>query len=147
MTTQSPGPDHSSAPPTAGPADSHDRQFAIRTAVVALVAIGALAWFGHDLVLPALAAPRTAFFVGAFAVALACLIMAVYVGVSITSRVSRPAASLAAVAEAVAGGDLSAAVPALHSGGEVGRLSDAVRAMIAELRRLATAMRESARET
>ncbi|HVE80374.1 MAG TPA: methyl-accepting chemotaxis protein, partial [Gemmatimonadaceae bacterium] len=68
------------------------------------------------------------------------------VGDFVTARVTRPAAELAAVAERVAAGDLSAEVAVSRGKDEVARLSRATRAMIEELRRLAAALAESSRE-
>ena len=65
----------------------------------------------------------------------------------IERRVSRPAAELALLAEAVAAGDLSAEVTCSDSGDEIGRLARAIRAMVHELRRLALAMKESSHDT
>jgi methyl-accepting chemotaxis protein len=65
----------------------------------------------------------------------------------IERRISRPAAELALLAEAIAAGDLSAEVTSSDSGDEIGRLARAIRSMVNELRRLATAMKESAHET
>ena len=70
-----------------------------------------------------------------------------YIARDITRRVSNPAAQLAAAAERVAAGDLSIHVDASRSDDEIGRLSRATAAMIGELRRLALALRSSARET
>jgi methyl-accepting chemotaxis protein len=62
-------------------------------------------------------------------------------------RISRPAAALAAAAESVAGGDFSVVIASSEADDEIGRLSRAPGKMIAELRRLATAITGSARET
>lgn len=70
-----------------------------------------------------------------------------YVGKFIERRITNPAAALAKVAEAVAAGDLSKQVAQLDTNDEIGRLSHAVAAMIAELRRLATALNETTGET
>ena len=70
-----------------------------------------------------------------------------YIARDISRRVSNPAAQLAAAAERVAAGDLSVQLDASGSDDEIGRLSRATRAMINELRRLAIALRSSARET
>jgi methyl-accepting chemotaxis protein len=71
------------------------------------------------------------------------------VGIStfIAKRISRPAAELAAVAEAVAAGDLSQDFAASDANDEIGRLSRATLAMLTELRRLASALAGSSRET
>jgi methyl-accepting chemotaxis protein len=67
---------------------------------------------------------------------------------SIELRITGPAAELALLAEAVAAGDLSREVmEERHTDDEIGRLGRAIDAMIAELRRLASAMGDSARET
>jgi methyl-accepting chemotaxis protein len=62
-------------------------------------------------------------------------------------RISAPVTELASVAEAVAGGDLSAPMIASIADDEVGRLSRATAAMIDDLRRVVSALRDSARET
>jgi methyl-accepting chemotaxis protein len=62
-------------------------------------------------------------------------------------RISRPAAALAAATESVAAGDFSVRIAPSEADDEIGRLSRATSKMIAELRRLATAIIGSARET
>lgn len=69
------------------------------------------------------------------------------VGRYVGRRVSQPAMELAAIAEAVAGGDLSVRVMSGHSDDEIGRLRRATDAMIRELRRLAGALKSSSYET
>ena len=84
---------------------------------------------------------------GAVVVLVALVGALMLVSRSIEHRITTPAAALAELAEAVAAGDLSREV---HSGGaedEIGRLSRAVAAMVAELRRLASALGSSAQET
>ena len=71
----------------------------------------------------------------------------VFIGRFIERRVTGPAADLARVAEAVAAGDLSKQVEHQAADDEIGRLGNAVASMIAELRRLATALNESTAET
>jgi len=78
------------------------------------------------------------------AVILACLL---YISRFIERRITGPAQELAVAAEAVAAGDLSKNVNGMGGDDEVGRLARAVAAMIAELRRLAGALNESASET
>ena len=121
------------------------RRLAARVATAAILAMAALAWLGRDL-LPHFASPRAAALLMAFALATACLLGAVYVGLSITAKVSRPAARLAFAAESAAGGNLGVEVPVVTTRGEVGRLAHAVRAVIERLRALATALRGSAAE-
>jgi methyl-accepting chemotaxis protein len=62
-------------------------------------------------------------------------------------RITGPATELAVAAEAVAAGDFSVEIARTASDDEMGRLGRAVAAMIAELRRLAHALSDSARET
>jgi len=62
-------------------------------------------------------------------------------------RISAPVTGLATVAEAVASGDLSATMIPSTANDEVGRLSRATAAMMEDLRRVVSAMRDSARET
>ncbi len=62
-------------------------------------------------------------------------------------RISGPVTELATVAEAVALGDLSAPLVASNANDEVGRLSRATAAMVDDLRRVVTALRDAARET
>lgn len=71
------------------------------------------------------------------------------VGISsfIANRISKPAAELAAVSEAVAAGDLSQDFEPSDADDEIGRLSRATFAMLTELRRLASALGGSSRET
>jgi methyl-accepting chemotaxis protein len=90
---------------------------------------------------------QLALFAGAVVVLLAIVGALVLVSRSIEHRITTPAAALAELAEAVAGGDLSREVN--HSGAEdeIGRLSRAVAAMVVELRRLAIALGSSAQET
>ena len=66
---------------------------------------------------------------------------------SIERRITRPAAELAELAEAVAAGDLSQYVRSTQARDEIGRLGRAVGAMIGELRRLATALGAASQET
>lgn len=69
------------------------------------------------------------------------------VGRFIERRITGPAHELAVAAEAVAAGDLSKEVTGIGADDEIGRLARAVSAMIGELRRLATALKESTTET
>jgi methyl-accepting chemotaxis protein len=82
-------------------------------------------------------------------VVLLALLVGVLVGVHrfLARRISGPATHLAVAAEAVAAGDFSVDIGDTGSDDEIGRLGRAVGAMILELRRLAQALAESARET
>ncbi|MEO6878996.1 MAG: methyl-accepting chemotaxis protein, partial [Gemmatimonadaceae bacterium] len=85
-----------------------------------------------------------------FGVALtAALILLALAGIArfIERRITGPAQELAIAAEAVAAGDLSKQVSQIGSKDEIGRLAQAIAAMIGELRRLAGALNESASET
>lgn len=90
---------------------------------------------------------QLALFGGAVIVLFAVVGALILVSRSIERRITSPAAALAELAEAVAAGDLSR--QARHAGGEdeIGRLTRAVAAMVAELRRLASALGSSAQET
>ena len=92
-------------------------------------------------------AARGALLAGVLVVLLVIVGGLVAVNNFIERRVSRPAAELALLAEAVAAGDLSAEVTCSDSGDEIGRLARAIRAMVHELRRLALAMKESSHDT
>jgi len=62
-------------------------------------------------------------------------------------RLSGPITELAGVAEAVASGDLSTPMIASSTDDEVGRLTRATAAMVDDLRRVVSTLREAARET
>jgi methyl-accepting chemotaxis protein len=65
----------------------------------------------------------------------------------VSVRIRRPAAELAAIAESVAGGDLTIQVPAVASTDEIERMGRALSTMVAELTRLARALNASAGDT
>jgi methyl-accepting chemotaxis protein len=75
------------------------------------------------------------------------LLALMFIGRFVERRITGPARELAVAAEAVAGGDLSKKVNETGGDDEIGRLSRAIAAMITELRRLASALNESAAET
>ena len=81
---------------------------------------------------------------GLFALSLATL---VYLARSLTNRVSRPAAELAAAAEMVAAGDLSVEIAPNGNEDEIGRLTRATRSMIADLRGLAGTIGDASSHT
>lgn len=62
-------------------------------------------------------------------------------------RISGPVTELASVAEAVASGDLSTPMTPSNADDEVGRLSRATSAMVDDLRRVVSTLRDAARET
>jgi methyl-accepting chemotaxis protein len=62
-------------------------------------------------------------------------------------RISGPVTELASVAEAVAAGDLSTPMAPSNADDEVGRLSRATAAMVDDLRRVVSTLRDAARET
>jgi methyl-accepting chemotaxis protein len=84
---------------------------------------------------------------------IAALLFLVMVGIGfavdrlVNERIRRPAMELAALAEAVADGNLTVRVNPVESTDEIERLSRALGTMVAELRRLARALNESAGET
>ena len=90
---------------------------------------------------------QLALLAGALIVLLAIIGALTVVSRSIERRITSPAAALAELAEAVAAGDLSRRVDHTDAEDEIGRLSRAVAAMVAELRRLAGALGSSAQET
>jgi len=90
---------------------------------------------------------QTGLFVGAVIVLFAIVGSLTLVSRSIQHRITLPAAALAQLAEAVAAGDLSRQVSHAGAEDEIGRLSRAVAAMVAELRRLALALGSAAQET
>ncbi|HXT16993.1 MAG TPA: methyl-accepting chemotaxis protein [Gemmatimonadaceae bacterium] len=90
---------------------------------------------------------RMALFGGAAVMLLLIIASLSFIGRFIERRVTGPAEELAVAAEAVANGDLSKQVNQIGGDDEIGRLARAVAAMIAELRRLATALNQSASET
>src|SRR5207248_6331794 len=75
------------------------------------------------------------------------LVSLLFIAQFIERRITGPAWELAVAAEAVAAGDLSKTVNEIGGDDEIGRLARAISAMIAELRRLASALNESAHET
>lgn len=90
---------------------------------------------------------RSGLFIG-LAVMLALILTSLsLVGKFIERRITGPARELAIAAEAVAAGDLSKQVSQISDEDEIGRLAKAIGAMIVELRRLASALNESAAET
>ena len=62
-------------------------------------------------------------------------------------RISAPVTELATIAEAVAAGDLSTPMISSTANDEVGRLSRATAAMVDDLRRVVSTLRDAARET
>ena len=107
-----------------------------------LVAHGDEATFGAPVI-----RAQLALLGGASIVLLAIIGALTIVSRSIEHRITSPAGALAELAEAVAAGDLSRRVDHADAEDEIGRLSRAVAAMVAELRRLAGALGSSAQET
>src|SRR5687768_13228308 len=75
------------------------------------------------------------------------ILTSVFVLRLVRGHITAPIASLADVSEAVARGDLAVPFVPYTSNSEVGRLSRATSSIIVALRRMATTMRTSARET
>ena len=86
-------------------------------------------------------------------VVLAAFLFLVMVGIGyavdrlVNQRIRRPATQLAALAEAIAGGDLTVEVAAMDSTDEIERLARALSTMVNDLRRLARALNRSADDT
>jgi methyl-accepting chemotaxis protein len=122
---------------------------------IALVSIVSLAWAATSWIGRLLAGQpiervhdaQTVVLLGA-AVVLAALLLALsLVSRFVARHVTLPAAELATVSERVAGGDLAVLIAASGADDDLGRLSRATETMVAELRRLVSVMRESARES
>ena len=98
-----------------------------------------------------LAAPRRAAFkwlmVAGGSLFAALLVTLAVANLFMTRRIAQPAAALAEVMESVAGGNFAARLSPSSQDDEIGRLSRATGTMIAELRRLASAIKGSAHET
>ncbi|MDE3172297.1 MAG: methyl-accepting chemotaxis protein [Gemmatimonadota bacterium] len=88
---------------------------------------------------------------GLIGVEIGLFLIVIGVGVAVdrlvNDRIRRPAMELAAVAEAVAGGDLTVHVPAVRSTDEIERVGRALATMVNELARLARALNTSAGDT
>ena len=104
----------------------------------------------HETVVDADATYRQ---VRAFLVGLAAFLFAIMVGIGfvvdrlVNRRIRQPAMELAALAEAVAAGDLTVRVTGVRSTDEIERLARALAKMVSELGRLARALTDSAHET
>jgi methyl-accepting chemotaxis protein len=106
-----------------------------------------VAQIDEGTVLAALRQARPVIFVALIAV-LAFIVATLWlVSRFLDRRISAPVTELATVAEAVASGDLSTAMVASGANDEVGRLSRATAAMMDDLRRVVSALRDAARET
>ena len=110
-------------------------------------ALAALAWaLWQSRGLAARLEPRDLALLAAIVVLLAFVVLGVFMVAVVVPTVSRPADSLADLAEAVADGDLTREVT-LRGRGGIRRLSAAVERMLGELRTLALALRDSSSET
>jgi methyl-accepting chemotaxis protein len=152
MTSPSSAIDVPSATPTGALASLH-RRFLSLVGVGGIAAILLLAW-GADRAFSAVAArdgglraSRTGVEIGVVVLLAALLALLAALHHFLTRRISRPATELAEAAEAVAAGDFSVQLRLAGTDDEIGRLGRAVGAMIVELRRLATAIGSSSRET
>ena len=129
---------------------TYDAGSELHRAVVRTANAGSWRVVSHESV-RVLAAPRQMAFMwlmliggGLLAALLATLAVA---NVFMTRRIAQPAAALAEVMESVAGGNFAKTLRSSSQDDEIGRLSRATGKMIAELRRLATAIKRSAHET
>ena len=92
-------------------------------------------------------AARQVLWIGAAGLLVFMMLALWAVGRYVARRVSDPAMELAAVAEAVAAGDLSVRIGSGRTDDEIGRLRRATDAMVRELRRLVGALQSSSHET
>ncbi|MBC7791892.1 MAG: methyl-accepting chemotaxis protein [Anaerolineae bacterium] len=90
---------------------------------------------------------RRALFAGAAGMVVLIAIALLFVSRFVSRRVTAPAAVLALAAERVARGDLTSDVIGGAEDDEIGRLGRATETMVGELRRLVSAIRDSAQET
>lgn len=131
------------------------QRFVFAIGAAAFVIVSVMAWAAdvwlvgmlHGMPADTMADARLGVLLGA--VILLCLLL---IGLGMVSRfvvrsVSAPALRLASISERVADGDLTVAVPATDTDDEMGRLSRATDGMLRELRRLVTAMEDSANRT
>lgn len=134
------------APIQARSASTLRRRFVLRAGLTGAL-VTASYWFGARALLASSPAVDEAIALGVGA--LLVVIVAIIVGAShfLNVTVTIPATELAEAAEAVAAGDFTVQLRRASSDDEIGRLSRAVGGMILELRRLAEAIANSARET
>ncbi len=106
-----------------------------------------VAHMNENLALASYHSARRALWLGLGLLLAGALAGLVVIGGFISRRITGPAAELASIAERVAAGDLTQQVANRGAEDEIGRLAQAVGAMISELRRLTSAMAEAARDT
>ena len=90
---------------------------------------------------------KRALFAGAATLVVLIAVALLFVSRFVSRRVTAPASALALAAERVARGDLTSDVIAGVEDDEIGRLGRATETMVGELRRLVSAIRDSAQET
>ncbi len=94
-----------------------------------------------------IAEAKRALFAGAATLIVLIAVALLLVSRFVSRRVTAPASALALAAERVAKGDLASDVMAGVEDDEIGRLGRATASMVGELRRLVSAIRDSAQET
>lgn len=90
---------------------------------------------------------KRALFAGAAVLVGLIVVALLFISRYVSRRVTAPASALALAAERVARGDLTLDVSASVEDDEIGRLGRATDSMVGELRRLVSAIRDSAQET
>ncbi len=116
--------------------------FSSLAAVVSLVLLG---WIGREE-LPQLVTARVGLLLLGVALALAVLLTTAFVLLLVAPALNRPAAELAEVAEAVAGGDLTVKLADSSGAGQMNRVWRAIGRMLVALRRLAGALDVASRD-
>ncbi|HEY0970932.1 MAG TPA: methyl-accepting chemotaxis protein [Gemmatimonadales bacterium] len=117
--------------------------FSSLAAVISLILLG---WIGREE-LPVLVTARVGLLLLGVALALAVLLTTTFVLLLVAPALNRPAAELAEVAEAVAGGDLTVKLADSSGAGQINRVWRAIGRMLVALRRLAGALNVASRET
>ncbi|HEX5580927.1 MAG TPA: methyl-accepting chemotaxis protein [Gemmatimonadaceae bacterium] len=122
------------------------QQLAGTCSLAAVVSLILLGWIGREE-LPHLVTARVGLLLLGVAFALAVLLTTAFVLLLVAPALNRPAAELAEVAEAVAGGDLTVRLADSTGAGQINRVWRAIGRMLVALRRLAGALRAASRET
>jgi methyl-accepting chemotaxis protein len=122
------------------------RRFVLRAGIAGVLGIAVFVGIAR-VALPETPEVERAVLLGLGALATMLLALLGAAWLFLVRAVARPAIGLAELAEAVAAGDFSVQMRHTSSDDEIGRLARAIGAMILELRRLATAISGSSRET
>ncbi len=137
----------STPPPAPAPARKHiyDR-IAEWITWIAFFPLVILIWMGWDTLLVILSGDKWWLVIGP-SFFLSVFVCGAGFRYYVSPKIGRQNAAMAAVAEAVAGGDLTMRPDAAAQGGQIGRLGRAMVAMTGEISRLATLIRASSTET